>query len=388
MTTMRKCPNSKQKFKSTALWYGLFWMALLFLANCDAFAQGTHVIGSSVKAGSTTLIGWLGSFFTVNVLPNLEGALLLLGVSALVSTLTFHSELKRSELSTKGSTRYLILWIFGNYIIALILLVLFLPEDKGFNLVDRQFFLYCILAAGMPELSAYLKVQLGNTKQGINLYKYREMFTQFIAKRVDSLSVQSEWQDSYLLKSVFWGRTQELCEKLTMFSNVSGLNDEEKIEVLNCLPAEKDENPENCVEKLFKLAPEIQMKLLNYFRDDVRRYEQSARAKLEKKLYPPLSVGEAEQLVSCGVIGPMNFFIKTTGSRRRKKLAETTHIDLSKLSRIHNEIKDLVRHRIKRATVGIVAFLVFLTAITFFVGFQMGDTASSVQQSSVEEPLE
>ena len=126
---------------------GVMVFILLCSAPAETFAQGTSTLGPSVKAGSATLIDWLTSFISTNVFPNLEGALLLLVVSSLVSTLTFQAELKRSELSSRGSFRYLVLWIFGNYIIALILLVLFLPENKGFNLVDRQFFLYCVIAS-------------------------------------------------------------------------------------------------------------------------------------------------------------------------------------------------------------------------------------------------
>jgi len=362
-------------------------LVLLFITGVDCFAQGTTVLDTSIKAGSTTLISWLTNFFMINVVPNLQGALLLLLVSTLISTLTFNSELKRSELSAKGSLRYLILWIFGNYIIALVLLVLFLPENKGFNLVDRQFFLYCVIASAMPELSAYLKVQIGGSKQGINLYKYREMFTKFVSTRVNSLTEQNEWQESYMLKSVFLGRSQELCEKMITFSNMSGLSDEEKTAVLACLPSKKDESPDDCIDRLFKLTPEIQEKLLMFFREDVRRYEQSARARLEKKLYPPVTAGEAQQLVTNGVISPVKFFIKTIGSKRRKKLADATHIDNAKLSLIHHEMRDSASSRLKRFTMVFIILFMFLIATTFILGTQMDNSVESIH-AGAEQVLE
>ena len=239
----------------------------------------------------------------------------------------------------------------------------------------------------MPELSAYLKVQLGNSKQGINLYKYREMFTKFISKRVDSLTEQSEWQESYMLKSVFWGRSHELCEKLITFSNLSGLSNEDKTAVLECLPSTNSETPENCVDKLFKLRPEIQEKILNFFREDVRRYEQSARARLEKRLYPPVSAAESDQLVTNGIISPVKFFIKTIGSARRRKLAEATHIDSAKLSLIHHEMKDSVRNRIKQTLIGILVLFLFLIATTFILGTQM-DTSIEGVTVGEEQTLE
>ena len=388
---MRKCPNNNQIVGRTikrefAKWLIMSLLVLSCLVTAESMAQSAAALSSSVKVGSTSLIGWLVNFFMINVFPNIQGALLLLVISTLVSTLTFQSELKRSELSSRGSFRYLILWIFGNYIIALILLVLFLPENKGFNLVDRQFFLYCVVAAAMPELSAYLKVQIGNSKQGINLYKYREMFTKFVSSRVDSLTEQNEWQESYMLKSVFWGRTQELCEKLITFANLSDLTDDDKTAVLACLPSQNQAS-EQCVDQLFKLKPEIQEKLLNFFRDDVRRYEQSARARLEKKLYPPVSAGEAQQLVTNGIISPVKFFLRTMGSQRRKKLAEATHIDSAKLSLIHHEMRDSAGNRIKHVMMAVVVAFVFLIATTFILGTQM-DTSVDAIKAGDEQALD
>ena len=384
---MKKCPNNNQRKKRIAKWIVFSCLVLLCFVTIESFAQGTQDLGASVKAGSTTLIGWLVNFYMINVFPNLTGALLLLVISTLVSALTFQAELKHSELSSRGSFRYLILWIFGNYIIALILLVLFLPENKGFNFVDRQFFLYCVIASAMPELSAYLKVQIGNSKQGLNLYKYREMFTEFVSKRVDSLTEQNEWQESYMLKSVFWGRTRELCEKLITFSNLSGLTEEDKTAVLSCLPSQKNDATENCVDKLYKLKPEIQDKLLTFFREDVRRYEQSARARLEKKLYPPVSAGEAEQLVTNGIISPVKFFLKTIGSQRRRKLSEATHIDSTKLSLIHHEMMDSASSRIKNVMTAVIVMFIFLVSTTFILGTQM-DTSIDAIHAGDEQVLE
>jgi len=138
---------------------------------------------------------------------------------------------------------------------------------------------------------------------------------------------------------------------------------------------------------LFKLKPEIQEKLLNFFRDDVRRYEQSARARLEKKLYPPVSAGEAQQLVTNGIISPVKFFLRTMGSQRRKKLAEATHIDSAKLSLIHHEMRDSAGNRIKHVMMAVVVAFVFLVATTFILGTQM-DTSVDAIKAGDEQALD
>jgi hypothetical protein len=310
---------------------------------------------------------WINSL----VVPNLPGALLLLVMSTLISMLTFYSDMKRSQIPGRGSIRYVALWIFGNYIFALLLLVLIMPEGKGLNELDRTVLLYCIIAAGMPELSAYLKIQLGNSERGINLYKIREMFTSYISRRVDILSERSEWQDIQLFKNTFSGLAPQLDEKLITFANVCDFPDEEKRAILDCLPSANDNDVDKAVDKLLSLGDHIQEKICIYFREDIRRYQSSSRAKLLKTLYPPISAVEADNLVMNGIISPYRFFIKTMGPSRRHKLSDMTHIDDNKLALIHNELKSSLRGRVRRFMLGILMFFMFLIVSSLIVGTQM-----------------
>jgi hypothetical protein len=336
------------------------YLLLLTLSPTTAFCQGTITVNSS-------MMEWINAL----VVPNLPGALLLLVMSTLISMLTFYSDMKRSQIPGRGSIRYLALWIFGNYIFALLLLVLILPEGKGFNELDRTVLLYCIIAAGMPELSAYLKIQLGNSERGINLYKIREMFTNYISRRVDTLSERSEWQEIQLFKNTFSGLAGQLDEKLITFANVCDFADEEKGAILDCLPSANDNDVDKAVDKLLSLGNEIQDKMFVYFGEDIRRYQTSSRAKLLKTLYPPINAVEADSLVMNGIISPFRFFVKTMGASRRHKLSDRTHIDNNKLALIHNELKSSLRGRVRRFMLGTLMFFMFLIVASLIVGTQM-----------------
>lgn len=332
----------------------------LSLSPTTAFCQGTMTANGS-------MMEWINAL----VVPNLPGALLLLVMSTLISMLTFYSDMKRSQIPGRGSIRYLTLWIFGNYIFALLLLVLILPEGKGLNELDRTVLLYCIIAAGMPELSAYLKIQLGNSERGINLYKIREMFTNYISRRVDTLSERNEWQEIQLFKNTFSGLAGQLDEKLITFANVCDFPDEDKRAILDCLPSANDNDIDKAVDKLLSLGNDIQGKIFIYFAEDIRRFQTSSRAKLLKTLYPPINAVEADSLVINGIISPFRFFIKTMGASRRHKLSDRTHIDNNKLALIHNELKSSLRGRVRRFMLGMLMFFMFLIVASLIVGTQM-----------------
>ncbi|MGD8571826.1 MAG: hypothetical protein PVH98_05155 [Gammaproteobacteria bacterium] len=342
-----------------------------------AFAQTTAQDDGSLRQ-------WINSL----VIPNIPGAVLLLVMSILISMLTFYSDLKRSQIPGKGSIRYLALWIFGNYIFALLLLVLIMPEGKGLNELDRTLLLYCILAAGMPELSAYLKIQLGNSERGINLYKFREMFTNYISRRVDTLSERSEWQEIQLFKNAFTGMSGQLDEKLITFANVCDFPDDQKTAILECLPSANNNDIDTAVDRLLSLGNDIQEKIFIYFKEDIRRYQSSSRARLIKTLYPPVNVQEADTLVMNGIISPFRFFMKTLGPSRREKLATVTHIESNKLALIHNEMKGVLRSRVRRFMLGTLMVFLFLVLTSLIVGTQMEQsltTANIVLEA--EKPL-
>lgn len=305
------------------------------------------------------------------IMPSLPGATLLLVISILISTLTFFADLKRSNLSGRGSSRYLVLWIFGNYSFALVLLVLILPEGTRLDQLDRTLLLYCILASGLPELSAYMKIQIGNSNKGVNLYKIREMFTDYIARQVNSISENSEWRELHLFKYAFIGKLGLLDEKLIAFSNVCNLSDAEKNEILACLPSANNNDLDASVSGLMGLRSDIKTKLFGFFREDIRRYESSTSAKLVRNLYPPISAMEAQSLVMNGIISPLRFLIRTLGSSQRSKLANITHIENEKLALLHNELKGIYRLKFKKFMMGIFVLFIFVIISSFILGKQM-----------------
>lgn len=318
--------------------------------------------------------------------PNIPGALFLLLLSALISTLTFYSDLKRSAVSGKGSFRYLALWIFGNYLFALIMLLLILPPDKGFNEMDRTMLLYCLVASTMPELSAYLKIQLGNSERGINLYKIRETFTQYVSNRVGSISDQGEWRELSELKEAFSGRSQELQEKLTSLANVCNLPAEQKESILHNI---QGKSVDHVFDFISALDEATKQKVLCYFAEELERYQKSSKSRLIRNLYPPISPTEADALVIHGVTTPLRFFLRTTGQMQRTKLQSSTRIDLNKLALIHNEMKSNIVSRSTRLCFKLIAMLLVLCVLLlafYTVGKNM-ENSYSPNSITLEEEI-
>jgi len=310
------------------------------------------------------------NIFNELILPNLPGATLLLAICVLISTLTFFADLKRNNLPGRGSIRYLLLWIFGNYSFALVLLVLIIPEGTRLDQLDRTLLLYCLIASGLPEMSAYMKIQIGNSNKGVNLYKIREMFTGYIARQVNLISENTEWHELQLFKYAFIGKASQLNEKLIAFTNLCEFTDAEKHEILACLPSANNNDLDTAVGCLMSLNSTIKRKLFSFFGDDIRRYQTSSSARLVKNLYPPISAMEAQSLVMNGIVSPLRFLMRTIGNRQRNKLSSITHIENDKLALLHNELRGVYRTKMRRFIMGIFIFMLFIALASFILGKQ------------------
>jgi len=341
----------------------LLFPATLFASN--------GVTEPAVNGGSIPLSAAITNIFNELIYPNLPGATLLLVICILISTLTFYADLKRNNLSGRGSNRYLLLWIFGNYSFALVLLVLILPEGTRLDQLDRTLLLYCLIASGLPEMSAYLKIQIGNSNKGVNLYKVRELFTNYIARQINLISENSQWHELQLFKYAFIGKAGQLDEKLIAFTNLCDFADAEKHEILACLPSANSNDLDASVGCLMRLNSETKSKLFSFFSEDLRRYQSSSSAKLVKSLYPPISAMEAQSLVVNGIVSPLRFLIKTIGRSQRNKLSNVTHIENDKLALLHNELRGVYRVKFKRFIMGILVFIVFVAISSFILGKQM-----------------
>lgn len=231
--------------------------------------------------------------------------------------------------------------------------------------------LYCIIASGLPEVSAYMKIQIGNSNKGVNLYKIREMFTSYIAKRVNIISENSGWRTIQLFKYAFIGKLDLLDQKLIAFTNVCDFTDTEKEEILACLPSANNNDIEKSVDKLMSLNESITLKLFSFFGDDIRRYQTSSSAKLARNLYPPITATEAQSLMMNGVISPFRFFISTIGDSQRNKLSNSTHIENSKLALVYNELKGNYKHKFRRFILGLLLLFTFVIASSLILGTQM-----------------
>lgn len=335
-------------------------------ALLNSAMNGNSTIANSTHSSVSNLRNILDT-----ILKSLPGTVVLLIVSVLISTLTFFADLRRSNISGKGSSRYLALWIFGNYSFALVLLILILPEGTSLSSPDRTLLLYCIIASGLPEFSAYMKIQLGDSKNAVDFYRFREKFTQFVAEKIASDEDIYERKIFQLLRFEFDEEPEHLNDKLITFTNVCDFSDNEKTEILACLPSANENRVDKSVEGLMTLNPVIKNKLFNFFREDIRRSRASLAAKLVQNLYPPVSAQQARNLVRNGVISPMRFFLRTVGKSQRNKLSGTTNITSDSLALIHNELRGVYREKFKRYVYGTILLIGFLIVSSFILGKQV-----------------
>jgi hypothetical protein len=109
---------------------------------------GSEAYQPDVASG---VVANLGRLFHTKIAPSLPGALLLLVLSVLFSTINFYAELRGRQRSLRPGLRYLVLWIFVNYVFALLFLVLILPDGMSLATISRTLVMYCLVATACPS---------------------------------------------------------------------------------------------------------------------------------------------------------------------------------------------------------------------------------------------
>lgn len=284
------------------------------------------------------------------ILPNIPGALMLLILSSLFSSINFYTAVKSRRRPFRVMARYLSAWIFLNYLFALLVLLLILPSDLSLSTINKTLFVYCLVATAMPEVAANLRLQLGNSSNALDLYKYKSRVSDLITERLGHSVAEQRMKDLMALAFFYYGRLDLFLEKLAIFRNQENLSNEE-ISDIEAFAERLKERPvagkQSRVMELEREHNKIVPKLIHFFRDDIRTYSMSPVADLMDKLHPLLRIDEARKLIEAGVTTPGGFLRRNRFKSTRKRMASSTGIGEGRLSRLYYSTRVTKRKQMK-----------------------------------------
>jgi len=298
-------------------------------------------IAQSLKPYSEIEPDQSGNFLTLLsnlVLPNIPGALLLLIMSTFFSSINFFSDNSAKKNRTfRGAGRYFALWVSVNYFFALLILLLILPENVSLESFSRTLFVYCLLATALPELSANIRLQFGQSDKAIDLYKYKSQVSGLISDRVATVATKERNDQLIVLANFYYGRPDEFLDRLNTLIGLEDLSKTER-ESLELLSKQIEEHPvEGDMQHVFQLGKQhmvVVPRLLAFFESDIKSFRSSASSSLMKQLRPHLNIDEARGLVGSGVTSSFFFLINCWSPKYRERIAERTGITLKRIEEI------------------------------------------------------
>ena len=341
-------------------WHGLgIWRIPAFVffiyiaatgASYAANGAGLHETPLYSTNEAPGLLENLNALLQNLILPNIPGALMLLILSSLFSSINFYTAVKSRRRPFRVMARYLSVWIFVNYCFALLVLLLILPSDLSLSTINKNLFVYCLVATAMPEVAANLRLQLGNSSNALDLYKYKSRVSDLITERLGHSVAEQRMKDLMALAFFYYGRLDLFLEKLAIFRNQENLSNEE-ISDIEAFAEKLKERPvagrQSRVIELEREHNKIVPKLIHFFRDDIRTYSMSPVADLMDKLHPLLRIDEARKLMEAGVTTPGGFLRRNRFKSTRKRMASTTGISEGRLSRLYYSTRVTKRKQMK-----------------------------------------
>jgi hypothetical protein len=313
-------------------------------------------------------IDLLSSAYDVLV-NNLPGISLLVLLSALFSTINFYAALRDRGIGFGATTRYLVGWIFVNFLLSLLILILILPPDMTLDHVDRTIFVYCLLATAIPEIATNIKVQMGDTTRGIDLYKYKKQVSRLIMDRAGVTGSLRQALRFQCLTYYYHDHKVAFEERMSAFAQQEHFSGDEQqaLETLfQQIRASHGAGP-----KPFQPSPQLEAilpRLIEYFADDINDYLQTSEAKLMRGLrYAHTSIDDVRNLVRAGVLSPAAFFRRMRSTARRKQLADTTGIAEQRLEEIYFQSLRPFRTRRRSRYVWLGSTACVLLAAVFLV---------------------
>jgi hypothetical protein len=303
------------------------------------------------------------------IMPSVPGALILFVFSAFFSSINFFSEVSDQSRSSIGVYRYLSIWILVNYLFALIILLLILPDPGDMENVNRTLLLYCLISTAIPELSANLRLQLGKSSRSLDLYKYKLKVSGLIAQKVSQANYERQSRKLISLALYYSNRMDQFNQKLRILMGQGDLTDEEKEGLKAFMEFVEDQSSHMTIEEAVSAVlvryQSIIPKLLDFFHADIARFEHSPVSLLMKGLQPLLTVDEARRLVEAGIISPAGFSVRCSSESKRKQIAEKTGIALNRLTMLFFSSRNEYIHKRIRNIVwlSVVAFMVIISLV-------------------------
>ena len=294
------------------------------------------------------VLGNLKSLFRVKIAPSMVGALLLLVLSLLFSTVNFYAELRRRQRNLRKAFRYLLVWSFVNYVFALLFLILILPDGLSLASINRTLVMYCLVATALPELSANIRLQLGRSdERTLDLYKYKTKVSDLIARRMERASARAQGQDRAFLEAHYASQPDEFLHRFRIFVQSAGLSEVEQAYLKDKLQDAALKSPSTVLEVVGE-RPALLRKVLDHFADDVERFRVSPKARLLTTIQPDPTDDEVQQLVQAGITTARGFLFRTMLQFQRRRLSALTGIADERLRWLRVSTADAARQARRR----------------------------------------
>jgi hypothetical protein len=302
---------------------------------------------------------------------NAPGLLLLALLSVFFSVMNFYTVLRAPGAGSPVSSKYLLVWVVANFILSLVILALILPSGMTLSSFDRTIFVYCVIATALPEVATNLRIQMGETARGIDLYKYKKQLSNLIANRVSVTDSLRQGQLFSYLTSYYFNQWDQFQERLIAFGRQDGLSENERAALRNLQEGLAGRCGQGDLASAFRFAREHEAlipKLLEYFAGDIDDYLLTAEAKLMRSLrYAHISIHEVKRLVGCGIVSPRLFFRRVARSRTRAAVSQECGIDERRLQDVYYNSRGAYRKHVRAIWIWTFGCAITAAAAAFLI---------------------
>ncbi len=284
------------------------------------------------------------NFYERIVAPNWKGAAVLLALSALFSSINFYTILPDSSQRLKKGYKYLFLWISVNYIFALILLFIILPDDVSMTQMDKTFFLYCLIATAFPEISTNVRLQIGKSEQhALDLQKYKKTFSNIIGREMQKAYSLDKKRRLECLKA-YYADKPDLRDKLELMALQADVSEEIRKRILDKISNGDPDNNKTLINMIMSV-PRMSDQLLDYFQDDIEKFRNWPEYRLMNDLQPDVTDQESARLVERGITNPSMFILNTLIGFQRGRLAQKIGVTRERIDRIAYSTRSMLLDR-------------------------------------------
>lgn len=339
---------------------------------------------------SDSMASRLSSLIETQLVPRTPGLLVLLALSILFGSINFLAGIPEKHRSVRKVYKYLFVWVSINYTFALILLLLTLPDDVGWDEIDRTFIMYCVIVTIIPEFSTNLRLQFGKEQDyALDLSQYKIMVSGLISNWMESAAADQRKQALDLIDECYSGSAEHCMNKIALLERDPDLTPEEKKGLMSL--TQKLEQAEHLpISAELRHHPRILTKLLDFCSDDIRAFQSRPEGKLLSELQPRIQLDEARVLVSNGITSPQNFVRWCQVPFFMQRLSRKTGIEAERIRSIY--FSSRYKYRKKRFTqvawgAGVFLLFVFLSNLVAWYSFDVAPNVPTQNKVVVEGPF-